>query len=136
MEAVTSGKVRDNFGGFIDSVVREKPQAVRRNRDLIVAVSRDEMDMFLSPYELTMEHEIGEDGRYYGSFEEIDVVGEGNSLEELKLVLANDVIEYAKEYWENLDRYIHAPNRKAHYPFVFRIMLQDSPEGVLNFIRG
>jgi hypothetical protein len=92
--------------------------------------------MFLSPYELTMEHEIGEDGRYYGSLEQIDVVGEGNSLEELKLALANDVIEYAQEYWENLERYIHAPNRKAHYPFVFRIMLQDNAEGVLNFIRG
>jgi hypothetical protein len=136
MEAVTSGKVRDNFGGFIDSVVREKPQAVRRNRDLIVAVSRDEMDMFLSPYELTMEHEVGKDGRYYGSLEQIDVVGVGNSLEELKLALANDVIEYAQEYWENLERYIHAPNRKAHYPFVFRIMLQDNAKGVLNFIRG
>ncbi len=103
---------------------------------MVVAVARDQLDLLLSPYVLTVEYEVGEDGRYYGSFEEIDIVGEGETLEELKLSLANDVIEYAQEFWEDIDRYRHAPNRKAHYPIVFRIMLQDSPEGVLKFIRA
>lgn len=29
------------IGGFIDNVVRQKPQVVKRNRDVIVALSKD-----------------------------------------------------------------------------------------------
>ncbi|MFS0725690.1 hypothetical protein [Paenibacillus sp. 1P07SE] len=37
MEALLATQVRANMSAFIDNVVREKPQAIRRNRDVIVA---------------------------------------------------------------------------------------------------
>jgi antitoxin YefM len=40
MEAILNAtEVRANFSGFFDSVVRERPQFVKRNRDIIAAVS-------------------------------------------------------------------------------------------------
>ncbi|MDQ0062167.1 hypothetical protein [Paenibacillus harenae] len=57
-------EVRANFGGFIDTIVREKPQAIKRNRDVIMAFSKQQMKELLSVYELTFEYEQDEDGRY------------------------------------------------------------------------
>lgn len=50
-------QVRANFGEFIDSVVREKRQAVKRNWDLIIAASVPQMRVLLSAYELNFEYE-------------------------------------------------------------------------------
>jgi hypothetical protein len=40
--------VRANFGEFIDIIVREKPQAIKRNRDVIMAFSKQQMKELLS----------------------------------------------------------------------------------------
>ncbi|XID92555.1 hypothetical protein ACF3MZ_29550 [Paenibacillaceae bacterium WGS1546] len=82
-------EVRANFGGFIDTIIREKPQAIKRNRDIIMAFSKQHIKELLSVYELTFEYEQDEDGRYAGSIEQIeDIVGDGATLEELRFELA------------------------------------------------
>lgn len=74
MEAVTDAThVRANFGEFIDSVV-EKPQARKRNRDVIIATSVSMIRVLLSAYELNYEFEVDEDGRFAGSIEEVDFI--------------------------------------------------------------
>jgi len=79
MQAVLNAtEVRANFGGFIDDVVRKKPQAIKRNRDVIVALSQTYLKNALSIYEFTIEFEQDEDGCYAGSIEQIpDIVGDG-----------------------------------------------------------
>jgi len=85
MQAILNATdVRANFGGFIDTIVREKPQAVKRNRDVIMAFSKQQMKELLAVYELTFEYEQDEDGRYAGSIEQIEeIVADGESLDQL-----------------------------------------------------
>lgn len=123
--------VRANFGEFIDTIVREKPQAVKRNRDVIMAISKQQMKELLSVYELTFEYEQDEDGRYAGSIEQIeDIVADGQTLEELRYELARNLIEYAVDYENNYSRYYNTPNRHKHAPYVLRVLLEDNVESV------
>ncbi|MCR8633677.1 hypothetical protein [Paenibacillus radicis (ex Xue et al. 2023)] len=123
--------VRANFGGFIDTIVREKPQAIKRNRDIIMAFSKQQMKELLSVYELTFEYEQDEDGVYAGSIEQIDdIVADAETLEELKYELARQLIEYAIDYENNYARYYNTPNRHKHAPYVLRVLLEDDLDSV------
>ena len=138
MEAVMSAThVRANFGEFIDSVVREKPQIVKRNRDMIIATSFPQMRILLSAYELNYEFEIDENGKYAGSIEEIEfIVADGGSAEELRLNLAQQLMEYAKDYMSDYTRYFNAPNTRIHAPYVLRILLEDDVTSVASLLHG
>ncbi|MFM9280543.1 hypothetical protein [Paenibacillus jiagnxiensis] len=124
-------EVRANFGGFIDTIVRDKPQAIKRNRDIIMAFSKQQMKELLSVYELTFEYEQDEDGRYVGSIEQIDdIVADAETLEELKYELSRSLVEYAIDYEANYSRYYNTPNRHKHAPYILRVLLEDDIESV------
>ncbi|MGM0881798.1 MAG: hypothetical protein ACQEXQ_12290 [Bacillota bacterium] len=124
-------EVRANFGEFIDTIVREKPQAIKRNRDVIMAFSKAHMKELLSVYEFTFEYEIDEDGRYAGSIEQIeDIVADAGTLKELSIELARHLVEYAIDYENNYFRYYNTPNRHKHAPYVLRVLLEDDVESV------
>ncbi|WP_284643445.1 hypothetical protein [Paenibacillus silviterrae] len=134
---INATEVRANFGGFIDTIVREKPLAVKRNRDTIMAFSKQQMKELLSVYELTFEYDQDEDGIYAGSIEQIeDIVAEGRTLEELKLELARQLIEYAIDYENNYARYYNTPNRHKHAPYVLRVLLEDDIESVIRMFHA
>lgn len=129
--------VRANFGEFIDTIVREKPQAIKRNRDVIMAFSKQQMKELLSIYEITIEYEQDEDGVYAGSIEQIeDIVADARSLEELKHELARQLIEYAIDYENNYFRYYNSPNRHKHAPYVLRILLEDDIDSVVRMFHA
>jgi predicted RNase H-like HicB family nuclease len=131
MQAVLNAtQVRANFGEFIDTL-RERPQTVKRNRDIFISFSKQQMQELLEVYGFTFEYEEDEDGRYAGSIEQIDfIVADGEDLDELRLELARQLIEYAKDYEANYTRYFNAPNTRAHAPYVIRVLLEDDIEAV------
>lgn len=129
--------VRANFGQFIDTIVRVKPQAIKRNRDVIVAFSKDQMKELLSIYELTFEYEQDEDLRYAGSIEQIEgIVADGNTLDELRNELARHLVEYAIDYETNYSHYYNSPNRHKHAPYVLRVLLEDDVEAVARMLHA
>lgn len=130
-------EVRANFGGFIDTIVREKPQAIKRNRDVIMAFSKQQMKELLSVYELTFEYEQDEDGRYAGSVEQIDdIVADAETLEELKYELSRNLVEYAIDYETNYSRYYNTPNRHKHAPYILRVLLEEDIESVVRMFHA
>ena len=129
-------EVRAKFSEFIDRVVREKPQLVKRNRDVVTTISLSHMNDLLMVYEFTMEYEETDEG-FVGSIEQIDdIIGSGKSIEDLKLNLAEQLIEYAEDYYNDFSKYYNAPNRRAHYPYIFRILIQNDVESVRDLIHA
>ncbi len=130
-------RVRQSWGSFIDMVVHgSRPIVVKRNRDLFTAISVDLLNEMLEPYELAMVHHLEDDQSVTGALQEIDLVGHAESLDALRLALARDLVDYAKEYWENFDQYRHAPNRRAHLPHVLRVLLQPDVKHVAELIHA
>ena len=63
------------------------------------------------------------DGTYIAKTPVIsDVFAAGTTRDEALDALCLDLIEYAKEYRDNYDLYSKAPNRKAHLPYVLKIL--------------
>lgn len=134
-EVIGATKVRKNFGSFIDQVVHSKPLVVKRNRDYLAAISLAHLDFLLTPYQFTLDYEIEADGSYSGSLKEIDLVINAPSLEELKTEIAQELMEYAIEYMNEFEMYYNASNRKVHFPYVLRLIIQkdnDSIRGLIN----
>jgi predicted RNase H-like HicB family nuclease len=135
--ALNATEARANFGCFIDNVVRQKPQAIKRNRDVIVALSQEHLKDALSIYEFTIEFEQDEDNRYVGSIEQIpDIVGDGATLEELRITLAHHLMDYAIDFYADFNRYYSSPNRRSHTNYVLRVLLEDDFDTVLRMLHA
>lgn len=137
MQAVLKATdVRQNWGGFIDGVVRRGPEFVKRNRDCIAALSMDHLKAVLNPYVFHLECAKEADGSVSGSLREIDVVANAPTEADLRLALAAELVEYAEEYIGEYATYARAPNRKQHFPFVLRVLIQPDEASVARLINA
>lgn len=124
-KVISSTEVRKNWSEVIDSVVREKPVFIKRRRDTLAFLSLDQLDLLLETFKLNLDIFKEEDGTFTGSVEEIDLVGNASSVEELIELMSYDLIEYADEYMDNFDMYYRAPNRRVHFPFVYKVIAHE-----------
>ncbi len=136
MFALNATDVRKDWGGFIDSVVREKPKIIKRSRDFILATSLQQMKELLKAYTFTAEIEKSDEDTYAGSLGEIDIVEAGATYEEVIENLAKGLMEYSEDYYERFEKWYPAPNRKPHLPYVLNVLCQDDLEGVKKLINA
>ncbi|ADG07556.1 conserved hypothetical protein [Kyrpidia tusciae DSM 2912] len=135
MSAVLNAtEVRKDWGHFIDTVVRVRPQFVKRNRDRFAAVSIEHLRFLLSGYCFKMEYQQEDDGTFTGTLDVFDIAANAPTVEELKRELAKEAVEYANEYMEEFQLYFNAPNRKHHAPYVLNVLIQDDLEGVVGLL--
>ena len=118
-----STDVRNNWSQFMDEVKWVKPAFIMRNRDKIAVLSGELLEFILKEYNLTVNVFMEEDGTYTGSFNEIDIASNSLDLETLKVKLAQDLLEYAEEYMNEFKLYFNSPNRKNHFPYIYRVLL-------------
>ena len=119
-----STEVRKEWSRFIDDVTRDRPALIKRNRDLVAVLSLELLDSILSKYKLTVEVEKEKDGSYSGVFNEMDLMANARDINSLEEKLANELIEYSEEYMDEFKVHYYSPNRKNHFPYVYRTSLQ------------
>lgn len=129
-EVINATDVRRDWGSFIDNVVRFKPSLVKRNRDYLAAISLEHLDAVLEPYRFTLEYEKEADGSLSGSLKELDILANAANLDALKAEISIELIEYAQEYMNEFDKYYGAPNRKPHFPYIMRVLIQKNEDAV------
>lgn len=115
--------VRKEWSKFIDEVKWVKPALVKRNRDIIAVLSFDLLEFILREYKLTVEINQEEDGSYTGILNEMDLMANAIDMESLELELARELLEYSEEYMNEFVLYYNSPNRKNHFPYVYRVIL-------------
>ena len=118
-----STDVRKNWSQFMDEVKWVKPAFIMRNRDKIAVLSGELLEFILKEYKLTVNVFMEEDGSCTGSFNEIDLASNSSDLETLKVKLAQELMEYAEEYMNEFKLYFNSPNRKNHFPYIYRVLL-------------
>lgn len=133
--AMNATDVRKEWSSVVDSVVRDKPTFIKRTRDKMWLSNLDTMKDILEAYRFTAERFIEDDGSVTLSLNEIDLVENAPSEDEARILLAQDIMEYAVEYYENYLFYNKAPNRKKHVPYIFKALIIDNVnkigEGIL-----
>lgn len=135
LEATNATDVRKDWGRFIDSVVRNRPKFIKRSRDYIFATSTDMLKEMLKEYKLTATIYEEENGTITAALEEIDIVSNGATKEDALNTLASNLQEYAEEYYNEFEYWYSAPNRKAHLPYVLKILLQGEVKDIMSMIK-
>lgn len=134
---LTITEVRRDMSRFADRVIHEEPAIVvrRGRRDSFWAIDDAKFRDILRAYRFTLDYDQAEDGRFYGSLREIeDVIGEGDTIEELTRDLARYLLDYARGYAEDIKLFYNAPNRRSHFPYILNVLSQDSIEDVVGLI--
>ena len=128
MLTMSATEVRKDWSRVLDSVTRRRPAFIKRTHDNVVLASTESLSAMLSyvRYEATIFQE--DDGSITLSLDALDLVVNEKSLESAKKSLANDIEEYAEEYYANYESYSVSPNRRAHLPYVMKALIADSPK--------
>lgn len=121
LRVLNATEVRKHWSEFVDDVIRNKPAFVKRNRDLVAVLSMDQMEALLESLKLRINIIQEDDGSFTGTFAELDLAANETTLEQLKETLIQDLMDYASEYMQNFDLYFKSPNRKSHFPYVYKI---------------
>jgi len=128
MLTVNSTDVRKDFGTFIDNVTRKKPIVVKRSRDLFMGISITMMEELLRNIKFEFNVFIEEDKSYTLSLDSLSIAVNARTYEETIDLLISNVKEYCSEYYEDLDFWHSAPNRKSHFPYVIKTLVSESDE--------
>lgn len=133
MEKATT--VRKEWSAVCDSVIHNKPKFIKRTRDKMWFSNLEIMSEILEAYQFTAKKFIEEDGSVTLSLNEIDLVENGKDEQEARLNLANAILEYSMEYYNEYEMYSHSPNRKKHIPYIFKALIIDNSEKIGEIIQ-
>ena len=133
MEKATT--VRKEWSAVCDSVIHNKPKFIKRTRDKMWFSNLETMSEILEAYQFTAKKFIEEDGSVTLSLNEIDLVENGKDEQEARLNLANAILEYSMEYYNEYEMSSHSPNRKKHIPYIFKALIIDNSEKIGEIIQ-
>jgi hypothetical protein len=119
--------VRKDWSVTVDSVIREKPKFIKRTRDYMMLSNLEIIENILSPYSFHADKYVEDDGSVTLSLNEIDLIENAPDEPRAKLALANSILEYAEEFYNEFSYWSSADNRRNHIPYVLKaLILNDS----------
>lgn len=128
MEQATT--VRKEWSTVCDSVIHDKPKFIKRTRDKMWFSNLETMSEILQAYQFTAIRYIEDNGTITLSLNEMDLVENGTSEQEVRLNLGKSILEYSLDYYNEYETYSHSPNRKKHIPYIFKALIIDDPQKI------
>ena len=130
MLTMNATDVRKNWSEVADSVVRARPQFIRRTRDYMLLSNIEFMADLLDVYTFSATEFTEDDGSITLSLVELDLVENAPTHEEAKRMLATSILEYATEFYAEFKVWSAATNRKKHIPYVFKALIMDDVQKI------
>jgi hypothetical protein len=123
---------RKGFSSLYDDVFNAfKPTIIKRKKAEEVLVLRvDLQKMLLTHFSLKPKVITEEDKSITLSLDQLEIFANGNTLEEAAKELVEDLKFYAQDYIQRSQLFLHAPNRRSHFPYVLRILLCDNNQEI------
>ena len=123
--------VRTHFSQTLDHAVYHRPQFIRRTHNRVVMLGTDMLSSVLPYAVFHLRFIPEEDGSVIAVCDEIeDVIGTGGTEAEAEHSFIEAMQEYAEEYYREYELYSRAPNRKAHLPYILRVLAADSADEI------
>jgi hypothetical protein len=111
------------------------PAVVKRHQtEEVLLVRRDLQEDILRAYTFKPEVLQEEDGSVTLALDEIELAVNAPTFEEAIQELVREMKVYAEDYKERIQLFLHAPNRRRHFPYVLRIWLCDSDEEIRSLL--
>lgn len=129
IDYISATDARRDWSQLIDEVVHEKPQFIKRTRDNVLMTDLHLIKYLLAVYNFTATKYVENDNSVTLSLNEIDLATNGITEEDARQKLAYDILEYAKDYYNDFRYWSTAANRKKHIPYVLKALIsQDMKE--------
>jgi len=90
----------------------------------------DLLKLVLEDYELKPEIIQEDDGSLTLTLDSLELYANNTTLDLATKDLIEDLKIYAQDYLDRSQLFLHAPNRKPHFPYVLRILLCDSDDEI------
>ncbi len=132
IQTIQATQVRNSFSTVIDTVVRDKPVMIKRNRDNIMLMSDAQVLGLVQQCNFKATYISEDDGSTTATLDGFDLVVNEKNPEQAHIELANELVEYAQEYFDQFQLYYSSNNRKQHFPYVLRVLLAKD----LNEVKG
>ena len=126
--------VRREWGKFIDTVVHLKPGLVKRNRDCFLSLSINHVMALL--IDKTFKARFTTEGDYTvtATLDNFDLVVNEKDEASARRALAEELVEYANDYFNDFQLYYNSLNRQPHFPYVLKVLIQNDINGVVGLI--
>lgn len=126
MLAINATQARNEWSSVLDTVIREKPQFIKRTRDYMFLTDFNILETLLSAYTFNAEVMPEDDGTVTIALDEIELAENGASEQAALKKLAQALLEYAEDYYTDFPYWARG-SRAAHIPYVFKaLMLNDA----------
>ena len=123
MLVMNATDVRNNWSEVSDTVIREKPQFIKRTRDYMCLASTEFIQDILSAYTYTANRFIEEDGSITLSLNELDLIENGSTEQEAKELMAKSILEFSTDFYSEFSYWGIAPNTKQNIPYIFKALI-------------
>ena len=134
MYAINATQARKDWSAVVDTVTREKPLFIKRTRDLMVLAKLDTFEALLDAYIFHADVFVESNGSVTMSLKEIDLAENGADKNEARHKLANAILKYAEEYYEDFE-YCARAERKGHIPYVFKALILNDANKIGDLIK-
>ncbi len=128
MDMLSATDVRKNWSVTIDSVIRNRPAYVKRTHDNLAIINVTTLNSLLAGYKYYAKKYTEEDGSVTLSLVDIDIVVNDHDEVSAKKRLAENIKEYAEEFYEEFSVWSSAPNRKSHIPYIVKALTLNTDE--------
>jgi len=134
MKLLNASEVRGDFSSFVDKVVRERPMVFKRNRDQVLSISTEQANSLLETFRFQAVIIPEDDGSTTITLEGFDLVVNAAEHSQALTKMAEELIDYSQDYFEQFSLYFKTTNRKKHFPYVMKVALAEGIQEVVGFI--
>lgn len=130
MLTINATDVRKNWSEVSESVIREKPKFIKKTRDYMMLSNTDFIAALLSGYNYSAKKFTEDDGSITLSLNEIPLAENAPSEKEAISALANAILEYSVDFYNEFNMWASAPNKKSEIPYVFKALILDDAKKI------
>jgi hypothetical protein len=102
----------------------------RKGREEALLLRREHLEALLEPFVVRAQVLLEDDGTTTIAVDELEWAVNAPTREEAARELVADLRRYATDYLSRAPIFLRAPNRRAHFPYVLRILLAATDDQV------
>lgn len=127
---------RKGLSSLYDEVFNTfRPTIIKRKKSEEVLLLRvDLQKMLLSHFSLKLEVISEDDKSITLALDHLEIFVNGTTLEDAIQELIADLKYYSHDYIQRSQLFLHAPNRRAHFPYVLRVLLCETDEEIRDLL--
>jgi hypothetical protein len=94
----------------------------------------EHLKTLLSGIKFPVDLKQEQDETWTAMLKDIDLAVNAKTKNEALKILSQDLMDYADEYMDEFEVYYRSRNRKNHFPYIVKVLLQKDQKAVLDLL--